>query len=88
MRFFSLLKLKLNKSKSKIMNVDVKIRKYKLTKFPDLVIDNTCKEAVKNFNYLGMTIDRGLRLDVQLKKLCQTSTGQIIHVGKAESLYG
>lgn len=64
------------------MNFDVKVKKGNLAKFPELIIGNTGIESVERFNYLGITLDRALKLDSHLKDCIKRESGKLYMLGK------
>lgn len=64
------------------MNIDVKVKKSHLAKFPEIRLDGTCVETVEQFNYLGITIDRALKLDTHLNSCIRRAQGRIYMLGK------
>lgn len=81
-QYFLGLKLKLNKSKTKIMNVDVRTKKGKLAKFPELKLGDVCIETVQRFNYLGFVVDNALKLDSHLRECVKRAQSKIYMLGK------
>lgn len=80
--YFSCLKLKLNKGKTKVLNIDVKLKKSHMRYFPALKNDGEEIESVDSFCYLGICIDRFLKLDVHLKNCIKKGHSKIYMLGK------
>lgn len=80
--YFSNLKLKLNRSKTKILNFDVKLKKSDLRCFPTLMSDGVEIEAVKSFCYLGIWVDCYLRLNVHLNHCIKKAHHKIYMLSK------
>lgn len=79
--YFSKLKLKLNAGKTKILNIDVKVKKSNML-FPDLMNNGVVIVSVHSFCYLGMNIDRGLKLDTHLKNYVRRAHSKIYMLRK------
>lgn len=80
--YFAGLKLSLNKSKTKILNVDLKVKHSSMKPFPSLKLGDVVIKAVEVFSYLGVKIDRYINMKVHLNNCVKRAHGKLYMLGK------
>lgn len=82
--YFEGLKLRLNKNKTKILNVDRRTKQTTANLFPALVIDDITIETVEVFSYLGVKIDNQLKMNSHLSNCVKRAYCKLYLLGKIQ----
>lgn len=69
--------MKLNKGKTKVLNIDVKVKRSNPKCFPVLSNDGVIIDTVETFSYLGISIDHSLKMDVHLNNCIRRAYSKI-----------
>lgn len=80
--YFAGLKLSLNRKKTKVLNIDRNIRRTNIDPFPNLMVNGEQIESVKSFNYLGIKIDKSLKMNIHLNNCVRKAYGKLYLLGK------
>lgn len=81
-KYFASLKLCLNAKKTKNLNIDKKIKKTSVDRFPPLILKGEVIESVGVFNYLGIKIDKELKMKQHLNESIKRAHGKLYMLGK------